>query len=42
MQHDHEVISKTGSLGSRFVSMDIGSSKRLAMQNLQIPDTVEL
>jgi len=29
-------ISKTGSLGSCFVCMDIGSSERLAMQNLQI------
>jgi len=34
-------LSKTGSLGSCFVCMDIGSSKRLAMQNVQIPDTAE-
>jgi hypothetical protein len=37
-----KAISKTGSLGSCVVCMDIlGSSKRLAMQNLQIPDTAE-
>jgi hypothetical protein len=36
-----KAISKTGSLGSCFVCMDIGSSKRLTMQNLQIPDTAE-
>ena len=36
-----KAISKTGSLGSCFVCMDIGSSKRLVMQNLQIPDTAE-
>jgi hypothetical protein len=36
-----KAISKTGSLGSCFVCMDIGSSERLAMQNLQIPDTAE-
>jgi hypothetical protein len=35
-----EAISKTGSLGSCFVCMDIGS-KRLALQNLQIPNTAE-
>ena len=34
------IISKTGSLGSCLVCMDIGSSKRLAIQN-QIPDTAE-
>jgi len=32
------IISKTGSLGYCFVCMDVGSSERLAMQNLQIPD----
>jgi hypothetical protein len=31
-----KAISKTGSC---FGSIDIGSSERLAMQNLQIPDT---
>jgi hypothetical protein len=36
-----KAISKTGSLGSCFVSMETGSSKRLAMQNLQIPNTAE-
>ena len=36
-----KAISKTGSLGSCVVSMDIGSSKRLAMQNLQISETAE-
>ena len=36
-----KAISKTGSLGSGFISMDTGSSERLAMQNLQIPDTAE-
>jgi len=36
-----KAISKTGSIGSCFVCMDIGSSKRLAMQNLQIPKTAE-
>ena len=34
-------LSNTGSLGSCFVCMDIGSSERLAMQNLQIADTAE-
>ena len=34
MQHNLQVISKTGSLGSSFVCMDIGSSERMAMQNL--------
>jgi len=29
--------AQTGYLGTCFVSMDIGSSKRLAMQNLQVP-----
>jgi hypothetical protein len=33
-----KAISKTGSLGSCFFCMDIGSSERLAMQNLQIPN----
>ena len=36
-----KAISKTGSLGTCFVCMDIGSSERLAMQNLQIPDAAE-
>jgi len=36
-----QAISKTGSLGSCFVCMNIGSSERLAMQNLQISDTAE-
>ena len=36
-----KAISKTGSLGSCFVCMDIDSSKRLAMPNLEIPDTAE-
>ena len=33
-----KTIIKTGSLGSCFVCMDTGSSKRLAVQNFQIPD----
>ena len=37
-----KAISNTGSLGSCFVCMDIGSSKRLAMQNLQIPIQLKL
>ena len=37
----YKAISKTGSLGSCFVSMDLGSSERLAMQNLQISNTAE-
>ena len=36
-----KAISKTGSLGSCFFCMDIGSSERLAMQNFHIPDTAE-
>ena len=36
-----KAISKTGSPGSCFVCMDVVSSERLAMQNLQIPDTAE-
>jgi len=36
-----KAINKTGSLGSCFVCMDIGSSERLAMQNLQISNTVK-
>jgi len=36
-----KALGKTGSLGSCFVCTDIGSSKRLAMQNLQIPNTAE-
>ena len=36
-----KAINKTGSLGSCFVCMDKGSSERLAMQNLQIPNTAE-
>jgi hypothetical protein len=34
-------ISKTGSLGSCVVSMDISSNERMTMQNLQIPETAE-
>ena len=34
-----KAISKTGSLG--VVSMDIGSNKRMTMQNLQVPETAE-
>jgi len=36
-----KAIRKTGSLGSCIVSMDIGSNKRMTMQNLQIPKTSE-
>ena len=36
-----KALGKTGSLGSCFVCMDIGSSERLAMLNLQIPNTAE-
>jgi hypothetical protein len=36
-----KAISKTGSLGSCFVCMDTGSSRKLAMLNLQIPNTAE-
>jgi hypothetical protein len=36
-----KAISKAGSLGSCIVSMDIGSNKRMTMQNLQIPETAE-
>jgi len=36
-----KAISKTGPLESCFFCMDIGSSERLAMQNLQIPKTTE-
>ena len=36
-----KAISKTGFLGFCFVCMNTGSSKRLVMQNLQIPDTAE-
>ena len=36
-----KAISKTSSLGSCFVCMDVGSSESLAMQNLQIPNTAE-
>ena len=36
-----KAISQTDSLGSCFVCMDIGSSERLAMLNLQIPNTAE-
>ena len=36
-----EGTSKAGSLGSCFVCMDIGSSERLAMHKLQIPNTTE-
>ena len=34
-----KAISKTGSLG--VVSLDIGSNKRMTMQNLQVPETAE-
>jgi hypothetical protein len=36
-----KAINKTGSLGSCFVCMDIGSSERLAMQSFYIPNTAE-
>jgi hypothetical protein len=36
-----KAFRKTGSLGSCVVSMDIGSNKRMTMQNLQIPETAE-
>ena len=36
-----KAISKTGSLGSCIVSIDIGSNERMTMQNLQIPETAE-
>ena len=36
-----KVTCKTGSLGACFVCMDIGSSERLTMQNLLIPNTAE-
>jgi len=36
-----KATSKTGSLGSCFFCMNIGSSNRLAMQNLHIPKTAE-
>jgi len=36
-----KAISKTGSLGSCVVSIDISSNERMAMQNLQIPETAE-
>ena len=36
-----KAISKTGSLGFCYVCMDIGSSERLAIQNLQLPDAAE-
>jgi hypothetical protein len=34
-----KAISKTGSLGSCVVFIDIGSNDRMTMQNLQIPET---
>jgi hypothetical protein len=34
-------ISKTGSLGSCVVSIDIGSNEQMIMQNIQIPEAVE-
>jgi len=37
-----KAISKTGSSGSCVFSMTIGSSERLAMQNLQISETAEI
>ena len=36
-----KAISKTGSLGSCVVSIDIGSNKRMIMQTLQILETAE-
>ena len=36
-----KAISKTGSLGSCVVSIDIGSNERMTMQNLQIFETAE-
>ena len=36
-----KAISKTGSLGSCVVSIDIGSNERMTMQNLQIPEIAE-
>jgi hypothetical protein len=36
-----KAFSKTGSLGLCIVSKDIGSNKRMTMQNLQIPETAE-
>ena len=36
-----KAISKTGSLGSCIVSINIGSNERMIMQNLQIPETAE-
>jgi hypothetical protein len=36
-----KAISKTCSLGSCVVSIDIGSNERMIMQNLQIPETAE-
>jgi hypothetical protein len=36
-----KAISKTGPLGSCIASKDIGSNERMAMQNLQIPETAE-
>ena len=41
MPHDLKAIRKIGSLGSCIVSMDIGSNKRMTMQNLQVPETAE-
>jgi hypothetical protein len=34
-----KAVSKTGSLGSCFICMDVGSSERLAMQNLLLPNS---
>jgi len=36
-----KAISKTGSLGSCVVSMDIGSNERMIIQNLQIAETAQ-
>jgi len=36
-----KAASKTGSLGSCIVSMDIGSNEQMTMQNLQVPETAE-
>jgi hypothetical protein len=36
-----KAVSKTGSLVSCIVSMDIGSNERMIMQNLKTPETAE-
>jgi hypothetical protein len=37
-----KAISKTGSLGSCIVSIDLGRNERMTMQNLQISETAEI